>query len=324
MSNFLTLASAIVVGLLQPAAQPEVEPARTVVQSEPLTKAEIIALEIERHRRLTVPVTIMGQGPYRFMIDTGAQATVLSTALADELQLFDRGEATLIGTASERQVETTIVPEFALGSRQFTVPIAPLVERKNIGDADGILGIDSLQNQRVLLDFENHLIAVAEAEALGGNNGFDIIVQARRKLGQLIVHDAMIDGIAVQVIIDTGAQSSVGNLELGERLRRQYMATQAVMTDINGAVETGQVKVAKRLNVGRAALNNFAITFTDSPTFKKLGMDKRPTLILGMSELRLFRRVAIDFQSRRVLFDMPEDVEIYKPSLFDQATRTRR
>jgi hypothetical protein len=43
----------------------------------------------------------------------------------------------------------------------------------------------------------------------------------------------------------------------------------------------------------------------DSPAFKALGIDDKPAMILGMRELKLFRRVAIDFDTRRILFDIP-------------------
>ena len=51
---------------------------------------EVLEIDRERYDRMTVPVTIQGQGPYDFLIDTAAQATVLSRALPDELQRFER------------------------------------------------------------------------------------------------------------------------------------------------------------------------------------------------------------------------------------------
>ena len=50
-----------------------------------------------------------------------------------------------------------------LGSRSINVATAPVVEGVNIGGADGILGLDSLQGQRVLLDFKEKAIHVANA-----------------------------------------------------------------------------------------------------------------------------------------------------------------
>jgi predicted aspartyl protease len=285
---------------------------------------DTIAMEIERYRRMTVPVTIMGEGPFDFMVDTGAQATVLSRDLADQLQLHDREQATLVGMASRRAVETTMVPDFTLGERSMTIRTAALVEGQNIGGADGILGLDSLQGQRVLLDFADGQMSVSDSLGSGGRGGYDIIVRAQERLGQLIIHRAEIDGVNVDVIVDTGAQGSVGNMALQERLRRRRQLDDAVMTDVNGVQISGETRVARQLQMGTAQVNNVVVSFADSPTFHALDLVDRPALILGMSELRLFKRVAIDFRSRRVLFDLPGDVPLDQAWYFNRrATRMR-
>jgi hypothetical protein len=244
-------------------------------------------------------------GPYRFLIDTGAQATVLSHDLARVLDLTDRRSATLVGMASRRQVETAAVDGIELGSRSFNVPRAPLVETVNIGGADGVLGLDSLQDQRVLLDFRERQIHVADAKQLGGNRGYEIVVRAKRKLGQLIITRARLDGVEVDVIIDTGAQGSTGNLALFRELRTMRETGPATMTDINGVELSGPMHLARKLSVDRVQLQNLPILFAESPSFDALGLTKEPALILGMEQLRLFNRVAIDFATQRVLFDLP-------------------
>lgn len=274
---------------------------------------EVLELQLERYRRMTVPVTIMGEGPFRFIIDTGAQATVLSHDLADRLQLNERDTATLVGMNSRRAVQTALIPELSLGSRSFPIQAAPLVEGAHIGAADGILGLDGLQNQRVLLDFRKGEIAVADAENMLRKSGYDIVVRARRKLGQLIIARARLDGVRTAVIIDTGAQGSIGNPALLRRLRRTRELGSSQMTDINGVESTGAVRIARELEIGRARLSNLPITFSDSPTFQALGLEDEPALLLGMSELRLFNRVAIDFRRREVLFDLPS--ETYWPGM---------
>ncbi len=282
---------------------------------------EIIAMEDERYRRMTVPVTINGTGPYQFMIDTGAQATVLSHSLADQLMLTERNTATLVGMASTREVETTIVDEITFGSHSHYGARAALVTGENIGGADGILGIDALQDRRVLLDFENRKIEVAREDDRQSNRGYDIIVRARREAGRLIITRARVDGVRVAVIVDTGAQSSVGNEALFRRLRRSQVSADAEMTDINGVQRIGKVRMARNLELDRANLSNFFLSFADSPTFAALGLDDEPALVLGMNELRLFERVAIDFPSRRILFDLPDNARL--PSL-DRFSRLDR
>ncbi len=292
------LAAACALFACQAAADAQETPA-------PQTTVEVLELGADAYQRLTVPVTIQGQGPFRFMIDTGAQATVLSRTLADRLMLHQRETALLVGMASSRMVETTFIDNFMLGSRSFLIRQAPLVEQENIGGADGILGLDSLQDQRVLLDFKRGEIAVDNAEALGGNRGYEIVVRARQRLGQLIISTAELDGIPVDVIIDTGAQGSIGNMALLERLRRSREHSQTSLTDINGESLTGTVRIVNALDIGRGTIGNFAVMFTDSRPFHTLGLASRPAMILGMQELKKFRRVAIDFKTRRILFDVP-------------------
>lgn len=304
----------------------QVAPTRTATSAEIAATPvliDTITMEIERYRRMTVPVTIMGQGPFNFMVDTGAQATVLSRTLADQLQLNDRESATLVGMASRRAVETAMVPGFTLGERSMTIRTAPLVERAHIGEADGILGLDTLQDQRVLLDFADGRMSISDSIS-GGTGSYDIVVRAQERLGQLIIHRAEIDGVEIDVIVDTGAQGSVGNFALRERLRRREQLEDAVMTDVNGVRVSGETRLARRLRLQSALVNNIVISFADSPTFHVLDLADRPALILGMSELRLFKRVAIDFRSRRVLFDLPGDVPLDRAFNFGvRATRLR-
>jgi len=276
---------------------------------------ETLAIGADSYQRLTVPVTIKGKGPYQFMIDTGAQATVVSTALADELELFIRRPAVLVGMASRRDIETTEVPDFELGSRRYHIYTAPLVPAENIGGADGILGLDSLQGQRVVLDFRRNEILVADAKELGGNAGYEIVVKARRKLGQLIITDARVNGVQTAVIVDTGAQGSIGNMALLERLQRSRALGETSMTDINGQQLMGVVREGRILELGNVQLRNFPIVFADSPPFHALGLADQPALVLGMQELKVFRRVAIDFETRKVLFDLPRGVREANASL---------
>jgi len=272
------------------------------------SKADQIALQQERNERVTVPVTIRGMGPYRFMVDTGAQATVVSSALADRLGLNDRSPAVLVGLASKEPVETAVIPEFGLGSHEFDILNAPIVSAANLDGADGILGLDSLQNQRVLIDFVKKRILVADAKTLGGNLGYEIIVKARRRLGQLIITGARINGVETDVIVDTGSQGSVGNLALLDRLRRASVLGENTMTDVNGATLTAPVRNGQSIQISNMTLNNIPIMFADAPAFRTLGLDSKPALILGIEELKIFRRVAIDFTKRQVLFDLPRGV----------------
>jgi predicted aspartyl protease len=291
--------------IMATAQPPAPAPAPAVVDP---AAAEVLALEQDRSRRLTVPVRIDGSGPYDFMIDTGSQATAVTREINADLGLRPAGTAMLVGMASRRAVELVEVARLDIGSHTISGFAAPVLEREHVG-ADGIVGLDSLQDFRVMIDFRDHTIALEDTRGKrdASQRGFEIVVRARQKYGQLLITDAVVEGIRATVIIDTGAQTSLANNALRERIRTKR-AAEVTTTDVNGVDLIGQMSLMRTLSIEGLALTNVPLTFADTPAFEALGLHDTPAISLGMQHLALFDRVAIDFANRRVLFDVPPDV----------------
>ena len=270
--------------------------------------AEVLTLEQDRNRRFTVPVRIDGSGPYDFMIDTGSQATAVTREINADLGLRPAGTAMLVGMASRRAVELVEVARLDIGNHTISGFAAPVLEREHVG-ADGIVGLDSLQDFRVMIDFRDQTIALEDTRGRrdASQRGFEIVVRARQKYGQLLITDAVVEGIRATVIIDTGAQTSLANNALRERIRTKR-AAEVTTTDVNGVDLIGQMSLMRTLSIEGLALTNVPLTFADTPAFAALGLHDTPAISLGMQHLALFDRVAIDFANRRVLFDVPPDV----------------
>ena len=183
--------------------------------------------------------------------------------------------------------------------------LAPLLPGDDIG-AEGILGLDSLQGQRVQIDFRKGIIAVDDARALGGNRGYEIVVVARRRSGQLIMTDAVIDGVRVNVVIDTGAEYSIGNRALQKALASTHGSDTMVLRSVTGQEITADLGVADNLKINEMNFVNVVIAYADAPPFKALGLAEKPALFLGMRDMRSLDRIAIDFSTRRIYFDLPQ------------------
>lgn len=267
---------------------------------------EILEIEEEDNDRMTIPVMIGNDGPYDFMIDTGSQATAVTDRINASLALPSLGTATLIGMASTRSVDLVEVDTLTVGTHEVYDLESPVLSRTHVG-ADGIIGLDTLQDFRVLIDFRDDTIAVQDNVAAKNRRGFEIIVKAREKLGQLLLTDAYVEGVRTVVIVDTGAQASLANEALRERIRSNR-AQEVTTTDVNGVSMTGKLSYVRSLSFGGLTLKNVPLAFADAPAFEALGLKDTPVLSLGMQHLRLFDRVAIDFTSRRILFDVPRDV----------------
>ena len=269
-----------------------------------LPDSEIIQGRLEHDQRMTVPVFISGRGPYDFIVDTGSQRSIIAASVAARLALKPSRKLRIVDIGGRQEVATVEADEIGIGSRSFYHLILPVVEDENLG-AEGVIGTDNLQDQRVLIDFARNRMAVGNTRSLGGNAGYEIVVVARRKSGQLIITEATIDGIRAAVLIDTGAVTSIGNRALQRALSHRNPSQQVTLVSITGAEIVADIGLPKRLDIGAVGITNLVVAYADSPVFPALGLADRPALMLGMRELRLFKRVAIDFSSRKVLFDLP-------------------
>ena len=268
-----------------------------------------IIIDRDRYERMTVPVTIKGHGPYRFLVDTGAQATVVTHRVVDSLKLLPTGQALLVAMGSAQMVDTIDIDDMEFANRTFSGITAPLLNIKNVG-ADGIIGLDSLQRLKVIIDFVEDRISVSDAPLPKASaSSHEIVVRARRKLGQMIITDARVNGIRTAVIIDTGSQHSLGNQALRDKLRsKDKDDIKLESIDVNGMTVASNVAMVREIKVGGMIMRGVPLGFHESPAFAALGLTDKPAIILGMQNLRPLNRVAIDFANRRVLFDLPRDV----------------
>ena len=280
---------------------------------------DIVDVEIDRTRRLTVPVSIEGKGPFSFVVDTGAERTVLSEAIAAHLGLEADENVELISIAGTTRVDTVYVPQMTMGKKEYGGLIAPVLREEHIG-ADGILGLDSLQNRRVLFDFVNDQLSVEDTGSASSTYNYrEIVVKGRRRSGQLIFTKASIAGIPVDVVIDTGGQVTIGNRALQRKLRARARDTGdenlliAVTGDTLG-VEMGRVA---DFRMAKARFQNMLVAFADAPPFERLNLNRKPAVLLGMDALSQFDKVAIDFEKRRVHLLIPKNAGRYKEAVKD-------
>lgn len=263
----------------------------------------------KKTERMTVPVSIGGKGPYRFLVDTGAERTVISAELARELSLGAGATAKLHSMTEVGDVGTVVIPSLQVNKRTVKDINAPALSREDLG-AEGMLGVDSLQSQRVLFDFKKQTMKISpSAREEESWDGHTIIVKARSKFGHLILADARVDGQKVWVIVDTGSQVSIGNAALRRKLqgRKKLAATVPVeLISVTGGRMMADYTKVSNLVVGGLTLTDMPLAFAEVHPFKKLGLTDRPALLLGMDALRVFDRVSVDFANRRVRFILPD------------------
>lgn len=257
--------------------------------------------------RMSVAVTIGEHGPYNFIVDSGADRTVVGEKLARELSLEPAGAAQLQSIAGLSRVETVRLPKLIAGRTEALDIIAPVLRDRDLGAA-GILGIDALAGQRLLLDFDRNKITFEDpnrraASAAPG----EIVVVARRRRGQLIMTAVRTAGSSISAVIDTGSEATIGNMALLARLKRQQRVkflAPATLTAVTGEKIIAQAAYVRELAIGRARLRDVLVVFADLPPFRLFGLADKPALLLGTDLLSSFSRVGLDFGRRRVRFQL--------------------
>jgi len=265
--------------------------------------AETIGYSPDAWQRMTVAVNVGGRGPYRFIVDTGAERTVISSELAERLGLARGGDVTLASVSTVSRVPSVMIDNLEVGRRTLSNIQAPALLERHIG-AQGMLGVDSLRSQRVIFDFANReLILTASHIEDDRRNPDEIVVRGRTRLGRLIITNASVDGQRITVIVDTGSQVTVGNDALRRQLARRGRLGETrilALTGVTGDLVNADYTVANRVRIGGLHVNDMPIAFSDVALFHLLGLRERPAILLGMDMMRLFDRVSIDFANSRV------------------------
>lgn len=274
-------------------------------------------------QRMTVPVTVEGAGPFTFVVDTGANRSVLSAETAQRLGLPSAGTAAIHGIAGVEPAETVSVRRMTVGSVVTGRLRMPLVARRDLG-ADGLLGVDVLTRRDVMLDFERNRFNIAASNTsfrqqatTGGGSGrlvtpaFDptlVVVPARYRFGQLTIIDAEVGvGLPITAFLDSGAQSTVGNLALRNAafLQEPGLALKTLRVQLvsaTGQTVSGDLARLPGLRLGGLRIGNLSCVFADLHTFKIWDLVDRPAILIGMDVMRHFRSIELDFGRREVVF----------------------
>jgi hypothetical protein len=257
--------------------------------------------------RMTVQVMVNGRGPYHFLVDSGADTSVVGLRIARDLQLPMAGPVVLNAMTARNIVDRVRIAELALGQSRMKDLIVPALKEQDVG-GDGMLGIDALVNQRIMMDFEKLAIKIEDATtpASAEFRGGEIVITARRQHGQLILTHVTAAGLPLDAVIDTGSEVTIGNMELRKKLirnNRDKFFTVAA-TGVTGVTMELEMARIGELRLGPVTLRNVPIAFADVPPFKVFGLNNEPALLLGTDILETFRRVSLDFRARKVRFQL--------------------
>ena len=315
------LALALVLGAGPAAAADEEPPVIGKYRAAPVTKPNVAPLPPaefdnslavggndikarEVDTRLNVDVHVNGRGPYRFVVDSGADTSVVGLRIVRDLQLPLGTPATLNGMTERSIVDRVKVESLSLGPTTIEDLQLPALNEGDVG-GQGMIGIDALVRQRILMDFEKRQIKVEDANTPAKAMADEIVVTARRSRGQLILTHVRASGFSLDAVIDTGAEMTIGNPLLRAKLVRRHQKFELVKAiGVTGKELELEVAVIPELQIGGILIRNLPVAFADLPPFHVFGIADEPALFLGTDVLQTFRKVSLDFRARKVRFQL--------------------
>ena len=255
--------------------------------------------------RMTVEVQVNGRGPYHFVVDSGADTSAVGLRLAQQLQLPLGTPVILNGMTDRNVVDRVKVNTLAFGPSTVGDLEVPALREEDLG-GDGMIGIDALVRRRLMMDFDDKIVKVEDAAKPLARFPDEIVITAQLQHGQLILTEVKMGDLSLDAVIDTGSEISIGNLALRDALLRSHRNKDwtVAATGVTGKtidLELGQIH---DIRLGAISIHDFPIAFADLPPFKVFGLADRPALLIGTDILQSFRRVSLDFQSRKIRFQM--------------------
>jgi predicted aspartyl protease len=282
-----------------PVAEPAPGAAAAAMLEEPLFAAPTT---LDRVGRVLAPVRINGQGPFRFIVDTGATHSALSPALVAGLGLVAGSGAPvrMQGVTGSAVVPTVKVARLEAGALRLRNLEMPMIEPRVFAQADGILGIEGMAGNRLDIDFLHDRVTITRSRGEPAPRGWMVVPARHRRRGVLIV-EARVGRVRGLALVDTGAERTLGNLLLQRRLALDAASTGERLppTQVYGAtdaVQEGESLRAPRIVVGDATLTNLEITFADLHVFRYFDLDSGPALLIGMDMLGVVARLVIDYR----------------------------
>lgn len=291
-----------------------------------------IPFHVDYDGLIIVPVTVNGQGPYDFIVDTGATMTILFENLARAQPLTPAAgeQRRIVGLADAAWLPVSSVGALELGALRFDRHEVVVVKdwAADRPTPQGIVGLDILANYLVVFDMEARMLRLypplAAGQAIAGWNAASMQPVSFGELSRpLYAVDASIKGSRVPMLIDLGASDPVINyVALSKIMKNAYepryqfwvrkLSFGQQFSDLFDNREKAKVVRMSKLIIGDVIWRNPTLVVFDAKIFEELGAAEKPYGLIG-AKLMLKRSFALDFHNLRLF--VGAEAETIRPGL---------
>jgi predicted aspartyl protease len=259
----------------------------------------------DRVGRIVAAVTINGRGPFRFMLDTGCNRTVLAQSVLAKLDLAADPDASIsvVGVTGSQIADSVHIDSLDSGAIHFRDVDLAVLSGPVLYDLDGILGMEGFDGLKVSADFVRGLVSISKSRDRPAPARYAAI-PVQFLSDRLLMIDARVGRLHVKAIIDTGSQRTLANDALLAAFsggRRDVPPTSpASVIDATQSQQPGLTARVPAIQLGEATIQNLDVTFGDFQIFRTWGLENEPALLIGMDALGTLADLDIDYQRKEV------------------------
>jgi hypothetical protein len=258
--------------------------------------------------RIWAPVFINDKGPFRLVLDTGANHSGVTAWVAETLGIpLDLSPPVrLRGVTGIVVVPAIHVDTFEVGDLMLGPMALPIVTDA-LGGAQGVLATNAFREERILIDFKHDRIDIRHSRNERAPADFVVIPWERSDTGLLTIH-TRVGGVRAQVIIDTGGQRTIGNLAMRDTLVQRRVQGQAVQIfDVTAQSQNGEFFPCPPIELGPLKIAGAHIAYGEIQVFEHWHFTQEPALLLGMDVIGLFDTFIIDYRRHELQLRLRND-----------------
>jgi|ERR1700733_11214274 len=256
-----------------------------------------IRFRLVRDTLIVASMTADNQGPFDFILDTGADTTIVDSTLAAKLSLVPLGQVQQTTVAGVQTIGLSTLPSLAAGSahvENLRVLVRDLAEvRKMDSHIVGIAGQDFLSHFNYLIDYWKHTVRIEAGSEIQDTIGGEPVTMEPSGNRMIIPSEAQGAGHAsLRLLVDSGANSLllVGAAPQALNLPLQGHGVENTST----GQATLQLARVHELTVGSAELHDIPVAVSANGP-KQIGDGLLPTV--------LFQAIYVNNQQHFLVFN---------------------
>ncbi len=277
-----------------------------------------IPYRIDYEGWITISAMVNGEGPYDFVVDSGATITATFQNLADDHDFTpaDRDPIRILGLAGAEALPAFYIGAINVGGQDLTEHVGVVLPnwRRGRRTPGGVLGLDFLTRYRVWVDADRRVIRLYDK-----NNAMSDLPRGWSKTslkgddygasgGTLYKISVNMHGRRVECIIDLGASGTIINYYALRRLlsgvffnesKSTGFSTGSRLNDIFDNTEIARNVRIARIRIAGAQWRKRVILVFDALIFEELGISRKPYCLIG-SDLMTEYNFMFDFANEKL------------------------